>query len=56
MTEINVSSNFESGNIRVLDCARPDNVRLEIREEPFTPFDNTAHFQCVYTSRVQAAG
>ena len=42
-----ISSNFDSGNIVVVDASDPSNIQLRLREEPFTqcPTDNRSHKQ-----------
>lgn len=44
-----ISSNFDSGNIIVVDTSDPTNVQLKLREEPFTQStDKRAHKQWFY--------
>ena len=42
---VSITSNFDSGNIILLDALNPADVRLEIATEPFTPHDKVAHSQ-----------
>lgn len=52
-----VSSNFDSGNIRVLSASDPNNIQLAIRPEPFTQgTDKRNHFQWFYFRVSNAKG
>jgi murein tripeptide amidase MpaA len=42
-----ITSNFDSGNIKVLDTASPGSARLEIRPDPGTEYLHWFLFQCV---------
>jgi len=48
-SEIAISDEFDSGNVRVVDATNPQDIRLEIREEPMTEgTDKRRHFQWFY--------
>ena len=54
-SDMHVSSNFEGGNIRPIDCSEADNIRLEIRRDRESGFlqwfyfrlTGVAHRQCL---------
>ncbi len=43
--EITISDTFDAGNIRLLDCSSAGDVRLEVKQELYTPYDKRQHFQ-----------
>eukprot|EP00469_Lotharella_globosa_P008664 CAMPEP_0167776586 /NCGR_PEP_ID=MMETSP0111_2-20121227/3209_1 /TAXON_ID=91324 /ORGANISM="Lotharella globosa, Strain CCCM811" /LENGTH=464 /DNA_ID=CAMNT_0007666653 /DNA_START=18 /DNA_END=1412 /DNA_ORIENTATION=+ len=52
-----ISSSFDSGNIKVLDCTDTKDIKLEIHKEPFTEgTDKRHHFQWFYFRVANAKG
>jgi len=45
-----IASNFDSGNIEVVDCSSPTDVQLKMRQETFTEYDQKAHSQWFHFS------
>ena len=41
-----INSNFDSGNIDVVDISDKSNIQLSIHEDPYCEVDERAHFQC----------
>ena len=40
-----INSNFDSGNIDIVDCTNPGDIQLRIKPDPFCDVDKAAHFQ-----------
>jgi hypothetical protein len=46
-TGIYVNSNFDSGNVDVIDIKPDGNIQLAIQEDSYCETDGRSHFQCV---------
>ena len=43
---LHINSNFDSGNVDVVNMADETNIELNIHEDPYCETDGRAHFQC----------
>ena len=41
-----INSNFDSGNVEIVSLTDPDDIQLNIREDPYCETDGRAHYQC----------
>ena len=42
---MNISTNFDSGNIKVIDCSNAQNIQLEIEKDTYSDFYQWFHFR-----------
>lgn len=40
-----INSNFDSGNIEIVDCSNSGDIQLRIKPDPYCDVDKAAHFQ-----------